>query len=374
MTWITWRTLRPLAALADETGAAFLLLHHEGKSARTNVMHVGVGSIGIMAAARSALFCGKHPDDESRFVMVHAKSSEEEKAQSVAYKLARHELDNGAASVRLELDGVTDVDALAVVNGPTHQGDSDRGALDEAVEFLETYLSNGPATKADVLKAARREGISTSGALRRAVDALGVESKPLPQDGTPRNRWPWAWNLPGAPRVAQPPLGGYMHNPAQPNADRIETGTSRVVQGCASEVAGSDAQPVADACQHPPGYRYKDTFCTLCKTTVADPTAPRCKHTNKRRTGDAIRGLWICLDCGETKGDGRSGWRACTHDPELADLLNDDLEGTDAPTILVYRCRKCGATKTGDDPLTTWQRVFVNFDGVHVANYDAAIG
>ena len=78
---------------------------------------------------------------------------------------------------------------------------------------------------------------------------------------------------------------------------------------------------------------------------------------------------------GQTKGDGRSGWRACEHDPELVDLVSDDLESTDAPTIPVYSCRRCGATKTGDDPLTTWQRVFLNADGVHVANYqDAAIG
>ena len=132
-----------------------LLLHHEGKGARTNIMHVGVGSIGIMGAARSALFCGEHPETEGRYVMVHAKASEEARAGSAAYLLPRHELPNGAASVRLEFDGMADVDALAVVNGATHQSEADRGALAEAVEFLETYLSDGPAPKADVLKAAR---------------------------------------------------------------------------------------------------------------------------------------------------------------------------------------------------------------------------
>ena len=168
-------------------------------------MHVGIGSIGIMGAARSALFCGKHPDDEGRYVMVHAKASEESTAQSVAYLLKRQERDDGSASVRLEFDGMVDVSALDVVNGATPQSEADRGALAEAVEFLEAYLSDGPAPKADVLKAARGGGISTSGALRRAVEALGIESKPHPQEGVRRDRWPWAWHLPGAARVVQPP-------------------------------------------------------------------------------------------------------------------------------------------------------------------------
>ena len=89
------RLLRPLAALADETGTAVVLLHHEGKGRRADLMHAGVGSIGIMGAARSALFCGKHPDSEGVYVMLHTKASEEATAQPVAYRLERHELETG---------------------------------------------------------------------------------------------------------------------------------------------------------------------------------------------------------------------------------------------------------------------------------------
>ena len=70
------------------------------------------------------------------------------------------------------------------------------------MEFLEAYLSDGPAPKADVLKAARRQGI-TDKRLRNAREALGIESKPHPQEGVRRDRWPWAWHLPGVLRVAQ---------------------------------------------------------------------------------------------------------------------------------------------------------------------------
>ena len=241
------RILRPLAALADETGAAFVLLHHEGKGTRQNAIHAGVGSIGIMGAARSALFCGEHPNDEGRYVMAHVKASEEATTQSVAYLLNRQELGNGAASVRLAWDGVTDVDALDVVNGPTHQSDSDRGALDEAMDWLERRLSDGPVLKRDLLKEARAEGISASGALRRAYDALKVESRPYEQPDTPRNRWPHAWQLPDS-RVVQAAIESVLHNPAQPNDTRIDTDDDRVVQGCASEQPNAVAQP----CEHPP--------------------------------------------------------------------------------------------------------------------------
>ena len=68
------RLLRPLAALAEETGSAIVLLHHEGKGARTNAMHAGIGSIGIAAAMRSALVCGEPQEDGGPHLMAHVKS------------------------------------------------------------------------------------------------------------------------------------------------------------------------------------------------------------------------------------------------------------------------------------------------------------
>ena len=235
------RLLRPLAALADETGTAVVLLHHEGKARRADLMHAGVGSIGIMGAARSALFCGKHPDSEGVYVMVHTKASEEATAQPVAYRLERHELGSGASTVKVELDGVSNVDPLDVVNRPLPD-DGERGALAEAIVWLEGRLSDGPVLRRELLKDARAEGISTSGALRRAYDVLKVQSLPYEQPGTPRNRWPHAWHLPES-RVVQGHVTDSLHNPAQPNDTRIKTHDSRVVQGCANEDVGGAAQP-----------------------------------------------------------------------------------------------------------------------------------
>ena len=282
------RLLRPLAALAAEKGISIVLLHHEGKGARSDLIHVGVGSIGIMGAARSALFCAKHPEQDGVHVMLHAKCSEEAKAQGVAYRLNRHEFQD-ASSVRLDFDGVTDVDEHAVMEGPGRKpDDAEKGAQDEAAEFLLHYLSDGPALKRDVLAAARAEEISER-TLKRAREALDIESSPQPQDNVPRNRWPYQWAL----RVVQNTHNDDLAHPGLPNDTRINTGDARVGQG----------GPKTDSVRvEHPKISQQDT------QPPADPEV--CFHGNKKLVSSGIRERWECPDCGKFRGGGHSRWRA----------------------------------------------------------------
>ena len=325
------RLLRPLAALADDTGAAIVLLHHEGKARRADLMHAGVGSIGIMGAARSALFCGKHPDSEGVYVMVHAKASEEATAQPVAYRLERHELQNGASTVRVELDGVSNVDPLNVVNRPLPESDGERGALAEAIVWLEGQLSDGPVLRRDLLKDARAEGISTSGALRRAYDILKVQSLPYEQPGIPRNRWPHAWHLPEF-RVVQPPLKENLHNPAQPNDTRIDTDDARVVQGCANKDIERVAQPKTLVYDTQPASGDQEAKMTPSET---------CTHERIRLVEDSDWKYWECPDCGAKKVTPGTSWRpefeSCTH------VNTEPIGGSDE----VLECLDCEALKIG---------------------------
>ena len=57
------RALAPLAALAERTGAAILILRHLNKATGGNPTYRGGGSIGIIGAARSGLLVAKHPDN-----------------------------------------------------------------------------------------------------------------------------------------------------------------------------------------------------------------------------------------------------------------------------------------------------------------------
>ena len=326
------RLLRPLAALADETGTAVVLLHHEGKARRADLMHAGVGSIGIMGAARSALFCGKHPDSEGVYVMVHAKASEEATAQPVAYRLERHELGNGASTVKVELDGVSNVDPLNVVNRPLPENDGDRGAIAEAIQFLENFLSEGPVLKSEILSAARKEGIAPK-TLRNAREELRVESKPFEQPGVSRNRWPYAWQLQGFQGCPTSEKG----NPGQPNDTRINTNDARVALGCPNDDEGGDGQPKT---------LVPDTQLALRDQESKTPTFETCIHDRKRQTEDNGWGCWVCVDCGAKKMSGNASWRPA-NDPCLH-VDKEPLKGFDDAS----QCLDCGAINFGS--LASW--------------------
>ena len=60
------RALTPLAALADRAGAAVLAIRHLNKTRMARAKYRGVGSIGIIGAARSALLVARDPEDPSR--------------------------------------------------------------------------------------------------------------------------------------------------------------------------------------------------------------------------------------------------------------------------------------------------------------------
>jgi len=59
------RALAPLAAVAESTGAAVVVVRHLNKDSGGNVLYRGGGSIGIIGAARCALLVAKHPEDEN---------------------------------------------------------------------------------------------------------------------------------------------------------------------------------------------------------------------------------------------------------------------------------------------------------------------
>ncbi len=80
--------LAPLAALAERTGAAILILRHLNKATGMSAIHRGGGSVGIIGAARSGLLVAKHPDnpDQER-VLTSIKSNLGASMPSLRYQL-----------------------------------------------------------------------------------------------------------------------------------------------------------------------------------------------------------------------------------------------------------------------------------------------
>lgn len=82
------RIMRPLRQLADRTGMAILAIRHLSKMVSVeSAMHRGVGSIAMIAAARSAMIIGRHPDEPRQRVLASTKCNLAEAPPALAYSI-----------------------------------------------------------------------------------------------------------------------------------------------------------------------------------------------------------------------------------------------------------------------------------------------
>lgn len=177
------RALAPVAAMAERTGAAVLIIRHLTKSGGSNAVYRGGGSIGISGAARSILIVAKDPDDEERRVLASAKSNLSRPPDSLAYRLR---MAGDVARVEFETGSVPlTADQLLAAQEQTE----DRGARGEAEDFLRELLGDGAVGSNDVFKAARAAGISEI-TLRRAKARLKIQPRKSGLTGG------WLWELP----------------------------------------------------------------------------------------------------------------------------------------------------------------------------------
>jgi hypothetical protein len=79
--------LLPLAKMADDTGAAVLVVRHMNKGGGQNALYRGGGSIGIIGAARAGILAAPDPQDESRRVVAVTKSNLAEMPPALTYRV-----------------------------------------------------------------------------------------------------------------------------------------------------------------------------------------------------------------------------------------------------------------------------------------------
>ena len=182
------RTLGPLSKLAEKTGAAIVVVRHLNKSGGKNPVYRGGGSIGIIGAARTGMLVAKDPDDEDRRVLSIVKSNLAAPAPSLAFTL--EEADNGA--VRVNWCGQSDLSAAELLG--VSRADEHPSALEDAKEFLQELLAEGPVPKQGVEEAAEGAGISMRTA-KRAKEELGVVSRREGETGR-QGGGRWVWCLP----------------------------------------------------------------------------------------------------------------------------------------------------------------------------------
>jgi len=199
--------LDAVAALCKCYRCTPLYVRHIGKASREKALHAGLGSIDITANMRSVLFLGKDPDNDARRIIAQSKSNNARLGPSLAYviRTVEHEIftDTGDIIVieapRLDWDGRSTLSADELAAPPVSaDAEGDRGALDQAQEFLRDVLTTGPVVYEELMKAMKKAGI-TSRTLYRAKALMGVKSQRQSVDGVAWRDQLWEWSLPPAP-------------------------------------------------------------------------------------------------------------------------------------------------------------------------------
>jgi len=180
------RVLAPLSQLAQETGAAIVIVRHPNKMVGQSALHRGGGSIGIIGAARAGLFVAPDPHDPEgpRRIVAVVKNNLAPPAPSLAYHIEGKKDDVG----RIVWEGQVSFTANQLAAPPTDG--EERSARSEAMDFLRDALTDGPQPATMITKAAREAGIAEP-TLKRVKGQLRCRSI--------KTGDVWVWQLPPAP-------------------------------------------------------------------------------------------------------------------------------------------------------------------------------
>lgn len=144
--------LTELSRLAEEYKCAMVLVAHMSKMSSNSALYRALGSIDIVALARSELILVNKPNDPERHkILAHEKSSLAAHGSSIEFHI---DYDVGG----IVFDGYSDLKADDIL-GQRKETKRSSVALDEAKEFLEEMLSEGYADFQDIMKEAESRGI-----------------------------------------------------------------------------------------------------------------------------------------------------------------------------------------------------------------------
>ncbi len=213
------RALSRLRNLAQQTGAAFLVIRHLKKSAGPAI-YAGGGSIGIIGAARAAHVVGRDPNDSSACVIAPNKVNIAKPVPAVRYRIEDATV-YGADGTSIETCRVAwmgeapELTADMLTAKPAEP--EDHSELEEAAAWLRDRLAGGARFPSKAVRAEAREvGIATR-TFHRARKALGIKAKqfkeadklawfiwlPVGADGQDPKGWPSGPSFPDAPEKAE---------------------------------------------------------------------------------------------------------------------------------------------------------------------------
>jgi AAA domain len=182
------KALWPLAALADETRAAVIMIRHLTKGGQgRRAIYRGGGAIDIIGSARTAFLVAPHPEDDSLRLLACTKINVAEPPPSLGFRIVAN--DDGQSAVTWT--GAVDVSADDLVVPITPRGQ----AVEQARTYLEDLLRDGPRSSEEIFRQAQEAGHSRR-TIERAKSELRIRSEVHPTGQGKQ----WLWRLPtGAP-------------------------------------------------------------------------------------------------------------------------------------------------------------------------------
>jgi hypothetical protein len=175
--------LSPLSIVAGRTGCAVKPIRHLGKWRRSQAILRGQGSVGIVAAARTAWFVAPNPADPDGRVLAVQKNNVCRRPPSLGYRVVA----SAMGPPVIEWTGPVDVTADGLCRGKPPAGLKVR---DRAVDWLRRELADGPRKAADLYEAAAAAGIPER-TLQRAKEWLRAEARRHWDSKAKRGEWWW---------------------------------------------------------------------------------------------------------------------------------------------------------------------------------------
>ena len=188
---------KPLGQFAKKYDCADVVIHHLNKAkGDQSALHRGAGSVaGIAGAARAVLHAGPGPSGSNEKVFAVVKQNLAKHAGSLRYRITgvRLAAPGGIQTSRIEWLGASAYSAndLVCAFNP-----DERTEFERATEFIEEVLAEGPRLVKDIEAQARQRGISVTGALRRAKDALNQAGRLRVEKTGDDLHSGWQWVLP----------------------------------------------------------------------------------------------------------------------------------------------------------------------------------
>ena len=169
--------LKRVAAVAERTGCAIVLVGHLNKAKGASSQYRGLGSIDFRAAARSVLLVGRLRKEPNVRIIVHDKSSLAPEGKSMAFNLGN---DKGF----YWLDGYSEITSEELLCGFSHDTKTS-----VAEELILDMLDDGKEVMAEeIFRTAESKNIS-----RRSVNEA---KKKIPNIRTRKVGKGWAWSIP----------------------------------------------------------------------------------------------------------------------------------------------------------------------------------